>query len=132
MKHNFKYYLGIICISLSMINATIPSAENTLKQSGSTNMAATVLNPAKITFQEVASGLNKPVFITNAMDGSDRIFIVERAGKILIMKNGVLLPTPFLNIQSSVKSSGGEQGLLGLAFHPAYATNGTFFVFYTA
>jgi glucose/arabinose dehydrogenase len=133
MKHNIKYYLGIICISLSMINATIPPTENISKQSNFTNMAATVLNPAKITFQEVVSGLDDPVFVTHAGDGSERLFIVEqRSGKIRIVKNGVLLPTPFLNIQSSIKSNGGEQGLLSVAFHPLYATNGKFFVFYTA
>lgn len=133
MKHQFKYYLGIICISFSMINATLPSAENTLKQSNSQSLAATVLNPAKITFQEVVSGLDDPVFVTHAGDGSGRLFIVEQhSGKIKIVKNGVLLAAPFLDIQSSIKSNGNEQGLLSLAFHPSYGTNGSFFVVYNA
>ncbi|MBK9927896.1 MAG: PQQ-dependent sugar dehydrogenase [Anaerolineales bacterium] len=90
------------------------------------------LDPSKLTFQEVASGLNNPVFITHAGDGSNRLFVLERSGKIRIIKNGSLLSTPFLDIQSSVRSTSGEQGLLGLAFHPSYASNGKFYVVYTA
>jgi glucose/arabinose dehydrogenase len=94
--------------------------------------AAAALDPQKITFQEIAGGLNNPVLITNAGDGSGRIFVLERAGRIRIIKNGVLLTTPYLDIQASVKSTGGEQGLLALAFHPSYETNGKFYVVYTA
>ncbi len=101
---------------------------------GAVAVPATVplLDPSRISFQEVASGLNNPVFITNAGDHSGRMFIIERAGKIRIIKNGKLLATPFLDIQSIVKSTGGEQGLLGLAFHPSYGSNGKFYVVYTA
>jgi glucose/arabinose dehydrogenase len=132
MKQNIKYYLGIICISLSMINATIPSSGNTLKQSNSQGLAS-VLNPNKITFQQVASGLDHPVFVTNAGDNSDRLFIVEQySGKIKIIKNGTLLATPFLDIPDAlIKSNQNEQGLLSMAFHPLYGTNGEFFVVYT-
>ena len=89
------------------------------------------LEPAGISFQEVASGLTSPVFIANAGDGSGRIFVVEQTGTIRILKNGSLLATPFLDIHTSIKS-GGEQGLLAMAFHPLYASNGIFFVAYTA
>ncbi|MEP0805114.1 MAG: PQQ-dependent sugar dehydrogenase, partial [Chloroflexota bacterium] len=94
--------------------------------------ALPLLEPARISFQEVVSGLSEPVFVTHAGDASGRLFIVERAGRIRVVRNGSLLPTPFLDIQSIVKSSGGEQGLLGLAFHPSYETNGKFYVIYTA
>jgi glucose/arabinose dehydrogenase len=90
------------------------------------------INPAKLLFQELVAGLVNPLFITHAGDGSGRLFVVERAGQVRIVKNGNLLPTPFLNIQSLVKSTGGEQGLLALAFHPSFETNGRFFVVYTA
>lgn len=89
------------------------------------------LDPTKIGFQLLTNGLNQPVFITNAGDGSGRLFIVERAGRILIFKNGSLLSTPFLDIRSIVNSSGSEQGLLALAFHPSYSVNGQFYVVYT-
>ncbi len=93
--------------------------------------AQVVLDPANIQFTEVTSGLTQPVFITHAGDGSGRQFIVERAGRIRIIKNGVLLSTPFLDIHTLVNSSGSEQGLLALAFHPNYASNGQFYTVHT-
>jgi glucose/arabinose dehydrogenase len=83
-----------------------------------------------IQLQQVVSGLNLPVTVENAGDGSGRIFIVQQTGQIRILSGGTLLPTPFLNI-SALVSCCGEQGLLGLAFHPDYATNGFFYVNYT-
>ena len=69
----------------------------------------------------VARGLVAPIFATGAGDGSGRIFIVEQAGRIRILgADGKLAATPFLDISARVLS-GGEQGLLGLAFHPDYA-----------
>ena len=120
---------SVIVLLMSTTNLAFTSSHAALKGPSSTTAA---LDPLKITFQEIGSGLNNPVFITNAGDGSDRIFVIERAGQIRILKNGVLLTTPFLNIQASVKSTGGEQGLLALAFHPSYETNGKFYVVYTA
>ena len=67
---------------------------------------------------------------TLAMGRGD-YFLVDQAGRILILKNGNLLAVPFLDIQSKIKY-GGEQGLLAFAFHPAYSTNGQFYVVYTA
>ncbi len=78
----------------------------------------------------VVSGLTRPVQVTHAGDGSGRLFIVEQPGRIRIIKNGTLLPTPFLDIAGSI-SYGGERGLLGLAFHPTYRTKGFFSVNYT-
>jgi glucose/arabinose dehydrogenase len=81
-------------------------------------------------FTKVAGGLGDPVYVTGAGDGSGRLFIVEQIGRIRIVKNGVLLPTPFLDIHSLV-ASGGERGLLSVAFHPDFKTNGVFIVDYT-
>ena len=85
-----------------------------------------------ITLLPLVSGLTSPVDIANAGDNSGRLFIVEQSGRIRIIQNGTLLTTPFLDIQNVVLSGGGERGLLGLAFHPQYVTNGRFFVFYTS
>jgi hypothetical protein len=82
-----------------------------------------------VALQLVASGLIFPLYLT-APDGDTRLFIVEKGGTIRIVKDGSLLPSPFLDISGQV-STGGEQGLLGLAFHPLYATNGRFIVHYT-
>jgi glucose/arabinose dehydrogenase len=78
---------------------------------------------------EVASGLTQPVHLT-APPNDARLFVVEQPGRIRIVENGQLLPTPFLDITAQVVS-GGEQGLLSVAFHPQYASNGYFFVNYT-
>ena len=77
-----------------------------------------------------ASGLSNPVFVTTAHDGSGRLFIVEKTGRIKIYSNGHVLATPFLNLSGKV-STGSEQGLLGLAFHPNFKTNRKLYVNYT-
>ncbi len=76
----------------------------------------------------VTDDLNNPVYVTNA--GDSRLFVVERAGRIKIIEDDDSTTT-FLDISSLVSQAGGEQGLLGLAFHPDYATNGLFYVYYT-
>src|SRR5690349_6570486 len=76
----------------------------------------------------VASGLDRPLFVT-APSGDSRLFIVEQGGAIKILQNGAVLPTPFLNLSSSVDTSG-ERGLLGMAFDPNFATNRRFYVDY--
>jgi glucose/arabinose dehydrogenase len=82
-----------------------------------------------IGLQTFASGFSSPVSIVNA--GDDRLFVVQRGGLIRIVNaNGTINTTPFLSL-SSIITAGGERGLLGLAFHPDYATNGRFYVNYT-
>jgi hypothetical protein len=83
-----------------------------------------------IVLQPVVSGLNQPVYFTNAHDGTHRRFIVEQSGRILVMPADSTTTSVFLDIQSRVRS-GGEQGLLGLAFHPQFSVNRRFFVDYT-
>jgi glucose/arabinose dehydrogenase len=78
----------------------------------------------------VAEGFRQPVGITHAGDGSGRLFVIEQDGLIKIIEDGEVLPEPFLDIQGNV-STGSEQGLLGLAFHPDYESNGFFFIHYT-
>ncbi len=78
-----------------------------------------------------AEGLRQPVHIASPRDGSGRLFIVEQAGVIRMLKDGRLLPKPFLDIRGRVKS-GGEMGLLSVAFHPAFTSNGRLFVNYTS
>jgi hypothetical protein len=79
----------------------------------------------------VMTGLSLPLFVTAPPGDRARLFIVERTGQILIRKNGAVLPAPFLDISAEV-SNGSEQGLLGMAFAPDYATSGTFVVYYVA
>ncbi len=77
-----------------------------------------------------SAGLSSPLYVTHAGDNSARLFIVERGGLVKVLQPGGTTPSVFLDIRSRLVS-GGEQGLLGLAFHPLYAANGRFFVFYT-
>jgi glucose/arabinose dehydrogenase len=95
----------------------------TVGAGGATGAAPVVLTP-------VVSGLASPVQVVNAGDGSGRLFVVEQGGVVRVVKNGVLLPTPFINI-ADLLSTGGERGLLGIAFHPNYKTNGRFFLYFT-
>ncbi len=85
-----------------------------------------------VEIRSVVGGLSNPVDIAAPPDGSGRLFVVQSGGAIRIIENGTLLSTPFLSLDSSIVLSGGEQGLLSLAFHPNYAANGLFFVYYTA
>jgi glucose/arabinose dehydrogenase len=85
---------------------------------------------ATVALTQVASGLDSPLQLTNARDGSGRLFVVEQTGKIKLIKAGVVQGTPFLDLSDEI-SHGGEQGLLGLAFHPSYKTNGLFYVNFT-
>ena len=92
---------------------------------------STFPDPAGYEWTPVISDLEAPVDIQNAGDGSGRLFIIEKRGRIRILQNNQILPTPFLDIQGEVDSQHSEQGLLGLAFHPDFAQSGLFFVNYT-
>lgn len=80
---------------------------------------------------EVASGFTRPIFLTNAGDGSGRSFIVEQNGVIFVLQDGAVLDTPFIDLSELVSRDANERGLLGLAFHPQYEENGFFYVNYT-
>lgn len=121
---------------------TLYAAGNSVNMNGnpsgdraSTDALEIVVTPPttpELTLTEVISssaGLNRPVGITHA--GDERLFIVEKPGRIRIFDGSSLLATPFLDIESLVDDTNNEQGLLGLAFHPDYANNGYFYVNYT-
>jgi glucose/arabinose dehydrogenase len=84
-----------------------------------------------IVLQPFLSGFSFPVFMTHAGDGTNRLWVVEKSGLVKLVVNGQVRPTPFMDLIDEVADAG-EQGLLGLAFHPQYETNRRFFVYYTA
>ncbi len=93
-------------------------------------------DPDGFKLTQVADGFRRPLYVTHAGDGSNRIFLVEQVGKIWILQDGRLLPEPFLDIEDIISPGAltqrfSEQGLLGLAFHPDYRENGNFFIYYT-
>jgi glucose/arabinose dehydrogenase len=85
---------------------------------------------AALELEPVLTGLRNPVYVTNAHDGTNRLFVLEQPGRILVLQPGASAPTVFLDITGKVLS-GGEQGLLGLAFHPNFPVNRRLFVDYT-
>jgi glucose/arabinose dehydrogenase len=86
--------------------------------------------PLRIRLEVVVNGLDAPVGMAWTPSEPDRLYIVEQPGSVRIVENGELLPAPFLDIRSKVRS-GGEQGLLSLAFDPDYESNRLFYVDYT-
>ena len=88
------------------------------------------LGAQSVGLEPVLTNLTSPVYVTHAGDGSQRLFVLEQAGRILVLEPGAVVPSVFLDIQSRILS-GGERGLLGLAFHPDFARNRRFFVNYT-
>ncbi|HEY9013611.1 MAG TPA: PQQ-dependent sugar dehydrogenase, partial [Gemmatimonadales bacterium] len=80
--------------------------------------------------EPVVTGLSAPLYLTAPAGDASRLFLVEQTGAVRIVKDGALLPAPFLDLSGRI-SSGGEQGLLGLAFDPDYASTGRFVVHYT-
>ena len=108
-----------------------PASQTVTVTAGGTAAAAVTYSGAalELAVQEIISGLANPLYLT-APTGDPRLFIVEQPGRIRVYKNGALLTTPFLDITTIVQS-GGEEGLLSVAFDPSYATNGRFYVYYT-
>ena len=88
------------------------------------------LRSGQLTVVRVTGGLSSPLGVTHAGDGSDRLFVVQRDGRVRVVKSGNLQSSPFLDISSRI-AAGGERGLLGLAFHPDFETNGYLYVYYT-
>lgn len=84
----------------------------------------------RLALATVTSGLEAPIFLT-APANDARLFVVERPGRIRVVRNGTLVGTPFLDI-TALTTTDGERGLLSMAFDPAYASNGRFYVYYTA
>ncbi len=118
-------------LSASMNFIPQPATQQVTVGNGTASATVTygTSQPFALTLQEVASGLAFPVFLT-APANDARLFIVERSGRIRIMQGGTLLSTPFLDI-SALTTTDGERGLLSMAFDPAYAANGRFYVYYT-
>jgi glucose/arabinose dehydrogenase len=90
--------------------------------------SAALAQTPQIVLQQIATA-SSPVAMTHAGDGSGRLFVVQQTGQIRVWDGSTLLGTPFLDIDPIVNTNG-EMGLLGLAFHPQYETNGYFFVHY--
>lgn len=88
------------------------------------------LSQLRIEIEPLWKNFTSPLYLTNAGDGSGRLFIVEQGGTVRIVRNGSVTPVPYLDV-SDLVSAGGERGLLGLAFPPDYETSGRIYIDYT-
>jgi glucose/arabinose dehydrogenase len=131
----YRHRIGIVSFRLIVLALPLIVARTSRVQAGFAvaapgTVAASAPYGLQLALAEFATGLSQPLSITNA--GDDRLFVVEKAGRIRIVRpDGTVESTPYLDIASRVDDSGGEMGLLGLAFHPDYASNGYFYVNYT-
>lgn len=89
------------------------------------------LTSGQLTTQKVVSGLSSPLGVTNAGDGTGRLFVVQRSGFVRVVQGKSIVSGNFIDARSMVSTSGSERGLLGLAFHPDFAANRQVFIFYT-
>ena len=131
-RRRSRLQLAAVVTALALVGGPGAVAGSATRPAADAAAAPGAFNPlaVNLTLTSVASGLSSPVLVTHAGDGSGRLFIVEQTGTIRIIKGGTLLPTPFLSLSASILASG-EQGLLGLAFHPQFETNGKFYVYIT-
>ena len=107
--------------------ATVPLiAQKNVSPSENANAVEPWLN---LKLRKKYSGFNQPVYLTHSGDGSGRIFILEKEGKIISLSDGI--PSTFMDIDDRIRSRESERGLLGLAFHPDFKSNSKFYVYYT-
>nr|MBA2242449.1 PQQ-dependent sugar dehydrogenase [Chthoniobacterales bacterium] len=106
-KNYVSALAGFCCVLASAAHGQLPSIPT---------------GTVSVEVRAIATGLNAPVELVPVNDGTGRLFIVEQGGRIRVLKNGALNATPFLDMSTLIKS-GGEQGLLGLAFHPGFSNS---------
>ncbi|MCP3958942.1 MAG: PQQ-dependent sugar dehydrogenase [bacterium] len=126
MRHDFAPFHGLLSLGLSLATLVGASASAHAERPATRGLATKGL--ADLALVEVTSGLTDLTSITHA--GDERLFLTDKAGFVRIWDGDSLLPTPFLDI-SALTSFSLEQGLLSVAFHPDYASNGYFFVYYS-
>jgi glucose/arabinose dehydrogenase len=119
--------------SVAPAASAVPLPTTTPRPANADNTESAPFDPSalQIVLAPVATGFDSPVLATNAADGSQRLFIVEKPGRVRVLQNAEMLASPFLDITDRVGSRANEQGLLGLAFPPNFSETGHFFVNYT-
>ena len=125
----------VIVAALAVLGAVLAAEARVPPAAGATgggSQAAAPLAaaPPAVALERLPFAFDQPVYVAAPPGDTARLFVVEKGGRILIVRDGALLPRPFLDVSGKV-SRGGEQGLLSMAFHPRYAANGRFYVNYT-
>jgi glucose/arabinose dehydrogenase len=127
-------------IAIAVLVSALPCAASGAVQTAAVAPASRSFTPSvtrgvdlvhlQLGLTQVGNGFVNPLYVANARDGSARLFVVDQNGFIKVIRGGVVQPQPFLDV-SGVISTGGERGLLGLAFAPGYASNGRFYIYLT-
>ncbi len=120
-------------IAAIMLVAPIQAAATAPGDSQSAEQRQLALSAGEVDLElvEYVGGFEDPVYVTNAGDGSDRLFVAELRGVVSVVVDGQALDEPFLDISEIVRDEDGEQGFFAVAFHPDYSTNGYFYAVYT-
>jgi len=119
-------FLAAVTAAAALIVAVGPHRGAADAETRSARAAA----PPTVDLQKVPGAFDQPLYVTAPPGDATRLFVVEKTGRILVVKNGSLLSQPFLDLSGWV-STDGERGLLSMAFHPRYSSNGRFYVDYT-
>ena len=109
-------------------SATAPATTTVTESQPATTEQAE--EPARLRLEEIADGLDSPLYVAAAPGEPDRLYVVEQTGRIRVLEDGAVRDSPFLDLSDRV-TAGGEQGLLSVAFHPDYEENGRLYVDYT-
>lgn len=117
--------------SPAQVETATPEAATQAPAGANAENVAALPDPSGFIWSPVVSGLTRPLALVASPDETGRLFVLEQPGVIRIIADGSLLPEPFLDIRDRVGSSGNEQGLLGMDFHPDFAQNPYFYVNYT-
>ena len=138
---DFRPSTVLTLLALLVVAAACAPQESSSQESISqeSSFVAAIPDAQNVQLTLIADGFDRPLFVTHAGDGSGRLFVVEQTGRIRIVQDGNTLPEPFLNASDVAdwlftfdeNTNWSENGLLGLAFHPNYAENGYFFIYYT-
>lgn len=128
----WKFRAFLLIMALTLISAGVPARGESEKRLNLSGTGAARPTATALTTVRIASGLSRPVFVCSPPGDNERLFILEQyTGLIKIWRNDSVLARPFMDIGDSLATNGNEQGLLGMAFHPAFETNRYFFINYT-
>lgn len=123
-------------VSMLLLLLVLPTlAQETPEEPTITRDTAPIASALQLT--PIADGFTRPLYVGDAGDGSNRLFVLEQSGKIWVIEDGIKLEQPFLDVSQIITQTAlnmsyyTEQGLLGIAFHPNYKSNGYFFINYT-
>lgn len=117
------------CSGTRPAESVLPTDSSIVVDTSGDSSSTDGTGPVSLRLVLVAGGLESPVYLTSPADDA-RLFVVELAGRIRVIRDGRLLDAPFLDLRGNV-STGDERGMLSMAFHPSYASNGFFYTYYT-